>query len=186
MNLDQQLFYFINTTCGNPVLDWLAPFWREKLAWLPFYAFLMAFFLVNFKKNGLLVLLALAATVGTADFVSSSLIKKNIQRLRPCNDPFFVENVQLRLPQCGGGWSFTSSHAANHFAAAVFLSLIFGRKPRWARPVLLGWATSISLVQVYVGVHYPADILGGAAVGILVGFIGYELGRQTNAIRAIF
>lgn len=183
MNLDQEIFYFINTTCGNPFLDWLAPIWREKLIWLPFYTFLTAFFLMNFKKNGLLVVLLFAATVGTADFISSSLIKKNVQRLRPCNDPVFVEKVVLRLPNCGGGWSFTSSHAANHFAAAVFLGMFFGRKKKWVWPTLIGWATSIALMQVYVGVHYPTDILGGAAVGILVGFIGFELGHRAKLIR---
>ena len=133
-----------------------------------------------------LILLVFAATVGTADFISSGLIKKNIQRLRPCNDPVFREMVHLRLPRCGGGYSFPSSHAANHFAAAVFLAMLFGRRKRWVWPALFGWAASIALMQVYVGVHYPADILGGAAVGILVGFIGYEMGRRTNAIRVFF
>ena len=182
MSLDQQLFYFLNTTCGNPVLDWLAPMWREKLFWMPFYVFLVAFFTINFRKKGLLAVLALVVTVGLADFISSELIKKNVRRLRPCNDPAFVEKVHLRVDSCGGGWSFTSSHAANHFAAAVFLGLLLGRRVKWAWPALLGWAASVALMQVYVGLHYPGDILGGALVGVLVGFIGFETGRRTNVV----
>jgi membrane-associated phospholipid phosphatase len=174
--MDTQLFHFINSTCANPIFDAIAPFWREKWSWLPFYTFIAAFFFVNFgKKRGFLLLAALALTVGFADFMSSALIKKNVQRLRPCNDSELIGQVILRIDSCGGGYSFPSSHAANHFAAATFLALFFGKKPRWVRPALFSWAASIALMQVYVGVHYPFDIFCGALLGLLIGFFGFTM-----------
>jgi membrane-associated phospholipid phosphatase len=174
--MDSQLFYFFNTVCANPIFDAIAPFWREKWAWLPFYGFISTFFLINLgKKRGFLMVAALALTVGLADFTSSTLIKKNVQRLRPCNDTAMKARVILRLETCGGGYSFPSSHAANHFAAATFLTLFFGKKPRWIRISLFSWATSIAFMQVYVGVHYPFDIFCGALLGLLIGFFGFGM-----------
>ena len=166
---DATLFQFVNGSMSNPFFDAVLPFFREKWFWAPLYLFIVAFSWLNFDKKGWLVVLGLMVAVGLADFTSSSLIKKNVQRLRPCNDPAMVEKVTLRA-NCGAGYSFTSSHAANHFAAAVFLVGVFGGLARWVRPAALVWAAAIAFSQVYVGVHYPGDVLGGALLGAAIGW----------------
>ena len=88
--------------------------------------------------------------------------------MRPCNDIIFQDTVELRV-DCGGGYSFTSSHATNHFALAMFIIFTLGKKNRWIRWGLILWAGSIAYAQVYVGVHYPLDVFIGSLLGILIG-----------------
>lgn len=167
---DATLFHFINTSLANPLLDTLLPWCREKWIWAPLYLFVAAFALLRFGRRSWLVLLGLVAVVAIADGTSSQLIKKNVRRLRPCNDPALTDHIQLRIASCGSGYSFTSSHAANHFGVALFLIGLFGGLHRWIRPAALLWASLIALSQVYVGVHYPGDVLGGALVGAPIGW----------------
>ena len=180
LHWDAVLFQFINSSLSNPVFNALLPWFREKWFWMPVYLFVAAFTLLNYKKSGWLILLGLALSVGLADFTSSSLVKKNVQRLRPCNDLEMFQKLDLRVP-CGGGYSFTSSHAANHFAAAVFLIGVFGGLARWVRPLALSWAGLVGFSQVYVGVHYPGDILGGAALGAAIAWLTLVTLRRWNA-----
>lgn len=181
---DAALFQLINSGMSNPLFDAMLPFCREKWFWAPVYLFVAVFSWANFKKKGLLIMLGLVLSVGLADFTSSTLIKKNVQRLRPCNDPALAATVRERVG-CGAGYSFTSSHAANHFAAAVFLIGVFGALARWVRPAALGWAALIAFSQVYVGVHYPGDVFGGALLGVAIGWatvlVFKRLGLKTKA-----
>ena len=167
---DQFLFELINGQAHNAVLDWLMPIWREKSTWIPLYIALAAFVGYKYRLQGLYLILALALTVGLADTVSSKIIKPSVHRLRPCNDPTLKDEVKL-LVNCGSGYSFTSSHASNHFAIAAFLSLTLGLHYRRIRWPLYLWAASIALGQVYVGVHFPLDIFIGAILGIIIGNI---------------
>jgi membrane-associated phospholipid phosphatase len=178
-NIDQQLFFFVNHNLHIKSLDTLMPFWRSQYFWLPLYAFFISYLFINFsRKNAVLYLLALGLTVGTADMVSSRLVKKTVQRLRPCNDERLSEQVKLLVP-CGSGYSFTSSHAANHFAAAAFVLMTFvstwQKKQRLGWILLLFWASSIAFGQVYVGVHYPTDVVAGGILGWLIGRFGAGL-----------
>jgi membrane-associated phospholipid phosphatase len=174
--IDQQVFFFINHSLHTESLDLLFPFWRSQYFWLPLYAFFITYLFSNFsaKKVGI-YLLALSLTVGLADIISSRVIKKTVQRPRPCNDLMLKDKVKLLVP-CGGGYSFTSSHATNHFAAATFVLLTFvnfWRKNRLlGRSLLIFWASSIAFGQVYVGVHYPLDVIGGGILGVLIGRLG--------------
>ncbi len=172
INLDQQLFYFINNNLHIGWLDKLAPYWRSMYFWLPMYVFFISYLFLHFNgKKVALYLLALGLTVGTADVVSSRLIKKSVARLRPCNDENIKPRVKLLVP-CGGGYSFTSSHATNHFAVAIFIILTFVGRRKWLKYALLIWAASIAFGQVYVGVHYPLDVVCGALLGVGVGYLG--------------
>jgi membrane-associated phospholipid phosphatase len=174
---DHQIFFFFNHTCHNSFLDKLMPLWRNQYFWLPLYTFFVAWVGLSCKKQGLIWLLALFLTVGITDTLSSKIIKKTVQRLRPCNDPELKTSVKL-LVRCGGGYSFTSSHAANHFAAAIFLMGTLGRflfVSKFTRTsinaALLFWAITISLGQVYVGVHYPSDVFFGGILGTSVAWV---------------
>lgn len=165
---DRFLFELINQHWQNDFLDWIMPYWRDKKFWIPLYVGLLAFTIYKFKWKALYFGLAIGLTVGIADTVSSQLIKKSVQRVRPCNDLNFKNQVHL-LIGCGGGYSFTSSHATNHFAVAAFISLTLGLVFPWLRLPFYLWATSIALGQVYVGVHYPLDIFMGGIIGTLIG-----------------
>lgn len=168
--LDETLFFIINNDWHVAFLDTILPFWRNKLFWIPLYVFLISFSLLNFKKQGLYFIFAAIIAVGIADSVSSQLIKKTIQRQRPCNQEAMRSQVELLVP-CGGGYSFTSSHAANHFSLATFISLTLGGLVKGIRFPLFLWASIISFAQVYVGVHFPLDVFCGAILGIFVGYI---------------
>lgn len=170
LELDQELFFFINQDLGNPVLDAVMPWWRDKKTWIPLYLVLILFSLLKFKKKGLTFILAVILAAGLGDAVSSHLMKPTFERVRPCNEPALQDAMTLRAG-CGKAYSFTSSHATNHMAVATIIALTLGMiypKIRW--PFYL-WAASIAFGQVYVGVHYPGDVLVGAFIGWGIGNI---------------
>jgi undecaprenyl-diphosphatase len=170
IQFDQNLFFTINHGLSNSFFDWLMPALRNRFFWTPLYLFIIIFSIRNYGKQGWIMILFLGLTFGCTDFISSSLIKPTVQRLRPCNDPEIKSDVK-NLVDCGSGYSFPSSHASNHFGLAVFLIVLFFSKWKLILPMGLLWAASISFAQVYVGVHYPIDILAGAMLGGMIGFI---------------
>ncbi len=164
LSLDLYLFHLINDGANDSILHSVMPLLREKWFWLPVYAFILSFILRNFKLySGLVFIGFLFITVGFTDILTSQVIKKEIQRPRPCAQE--VVNVDL-LVSCGAGYSMPSSHAANHFALSFFLILGFSRFTSLIRLPLFGWAGLISVAQVFVGVHYPSDVLIGAVIGV--------------------
>jgi membrane-associated phospholipid phosphatase len=169
-NIDQEIFFFLNHTLHGSFLNALMPLWRSMYFWFPMYIFLISFILYNYGQKGVILLLALVLTVGIADTTSSKIIKKTVQRLRPCNNPE-IKNKVKNLVRCGSGFSFPSSHAANHFAVASFLIFTLFRKNRWLKIGLIAWAGTIALGQVFVGVHYPSDILFGGVLGFSISFL---------------
>jgi membrane-associated phospholipid phosphatase len=169
LNIDQQLFHFINHDLSNWFFDMLMPVLRNRLVWIPLYVFIFAFCLWRYKKQGIIIIVLLALTAGLADYGSATIIKSFFKRVRPCNTPELTELVQR--VDCGTGYSFPSSHASDHFALAVFLSIVFYRRYKWVLPVSLIWAACISFAQIYVGVHYPIDVTVGAIYGALVGLL---------------
>jgi membrane-associated phospholipid phosphatase len=168
LQTDRKLFYWINHTLSNTFFDWLMPILREPKTWIPLYVFIVFFCIYKFKKTGLYIVLSLLLCFAIADRGSAGLGKGLVKRIRPCNDPALSSSIISRIP-CGSGYSFPSAHASNHFAIAVFLSLVFYKKWKWIWIPALLWAAAICLAQVYVGVHYPFDVLAGAVYGSIVG-----------------
>lgn len=168
---DYSLFTKMNGQWHTPFFDAFLPFIREPFIWLPFYFFLILFATINFKMKGFYWVLFFIINAMLSDFVSSTLIKENLMRLRPCRDPFLADHVRFLVSYCPGSSSFTSSHAVNHFAAAMFIFTTFRKavSPKWAYIFL--WAFAISYAQVYVGVHFPFDVFCGAIVGLILGYI---------------
>lgn len=181
---DSWLFLKINTVFTHPLLDTIFPLWRDSELWVPFYLFLIVLAIVNFGKKAWSWILFAIINVALTDQVSSSLIKNWFARIRPCNEELLVGKMRLLLEHCSGGFSFTSSHATNHFGFAMFVFLttrhLFGNWGKW----LFVWAATISYGQVYVGVHYPIDILFGALLGSGIGALtaGYY-NRKIGSIR---
>jgi membrane-associated phospholipid phosphatase len=168
-SFDQSLFVLVNRIATHPWLDTLMPFFRESTFWIPFYIFLVVFVFVNFGKKGWVWLLFAFITVLLTDQLSSSIIKNWVQRPRPCSDPLFSDQVRLLLDHCSGGYSFTSSHATNHFGVATFLFITLGPFFGTWKYLLFIWAALICYAQVYVGVHYPLDVVFGALLGFTIG-----------------
>jgi undecaprenyl-diphosphatase len=169
---DYRLFARMNGQWHNSFFDVFFPFIREPTVWVPFYFFLVVFITINFKARGWFWVLFFLLNVMLSDYVSSTLIKDNFIRLRPCHDPFLVGHIRFLVSYCPESSSFTSSHAANHFAAAMFIFTTFRKalSPNWGFLLFL-WAFAISYAQVYVGVHFPFDIFAGAIVGVILGYI---------------
>lgn len=174
LEIDKQLFLIINNKAANPLFDFWMPFFRNPITWAPLFVFLLGFCYVNFKKNTWWWFLFAIATALTTDLVSSQIIKENISRLRPCNDPLLADTVRLFMSYTPKSSSFTSSHATTHFGLAAFfantLAAYFGK---W-RYAFYAWALLVCFAQVYIGVHYPLDVLCG-------GIIGYAIGKFTSA-----
>lgn len=167
---DHWLFARINQSWTSPGLDAVLPYLREAEIWVPFYLFLLVFITLNFKKQGWWWALSLIMTAIVSDLVSSSLIKKTIFRLRPCRNPDMIENIRFLANYCPQSSSFTSSHACNHFALATFIWCTLGKiSPWWGLTFV--WAAVISYTQIYVGVHFPIDVLCGALMGCLIGWL---------------
>jgi membrane-associated phospholipid phosphatase len=166
---DQSIFEKINGDWNNSLFDAVMPFARNYLNWAPLYLFLFVFVLLNYKTRGIWWTVFFLATVALTDMTGTYIFKHNIHRLRPCNDPAFSEQVRLVLNKCAGGYSFISNHAANHFGMGMFFYLTFRRQFKWAW-IGLAWAFLIAYSQVYVGIHYPSDVLCGAALGLLFGY----------------
>jgi len=183
IQFDQSLFFTINHGLSNSFFDWIMPALRNRFFWTPLYLFIIIFFIRNYGKQGWIMIIFLGLTFGITDFFSSSIIKPSVQRLRPCNDPEIKADVK-NLIACGSGYSFPSSHASNHFGLAVFLILMFYPKWKLILPLGLFWAASISFAQVYVGVHYPVDILAGAILGGMIGHIMSTILLVSKTFRA--
>lgn len=166
--IDRWLFQLINRSWENSLFDSLLPILRNSNCWVPLYLFLMLFAFGNFRKNVWLWILFAGGTAIICDFMSSDIIKEAIFRLRPCHDPSFAT---LRVTYCPQSSSFTSSHATNHFGLAIFLFLTLKDYIHKWGYLFFAWAFVIVYAQVYVGVHYPLDVICGGMVGLILGLV---------------
>lgn len=183
VNLDKQVFYLINIGLSNPVTDFIMPIITNGKVWLPIYLSLFVYLiffnhlktqeylnrnnqlnyfknLLKYNKNGLIIAGLVALSAILADQISAHLIKDLVGRHRPCQE---LQNIHL-LISCGSGKSFPSSHATNNFAAAVILSHFFKKN----KLIFFSISSLVAISRVFVGVHYPIDILAGAILGSLI------------------
>jgi undecaprenyl-diphosphatase len=169
-NWDRILFVLVQHDSDSAVLDTIMQIIREPLTWVPLYGF-MAYYAFRVGKRsqfGAFILLSVV-TFAITDSLTAQILKPLFERPRPCHDPQ-LQNYLRGLVDCGGLYSMPSNHAANHFGLATFwyfsIRAINGRKWSW----LWLWAVLICYAQVYVGKHYPGDVLIGAIVGTLTGW----------------
>jgi undecaprenyl-diphosphatase len=174
---DQELFLLLNGLHA-PWVDAIMSFVSGKLSWLPLYIFLVVVLARHYKWRTLLVLLAVVLCITLADQTSSAFLKPTVGRLRPCHDPLLAPDVHV-VQGCGGMYGFVSSHAANTFGLALLLWLLLGRHHHWFR-YLFVWAGLVGYSRIYLGVHYPLDILGGFGVGALSALISFAAFRYAN------
>jgi membrane-associated phospholipid phosphatase len=169
LHADYWLMIKINREWQGTFFDSIALFIRDSYTWLPLYLFLLLFVTINFGKKGWWWVVTILATAGLCDFISSQIIKECVGRPRPCRDPLLAEHIRILAKYCGMNGSFTSSHATNHFAVAMFLFQTLRFSSRWWALAFI-WAGAISYAQVYVGVHYPSDVVAGGLLGCIIGY----------------
>lgn len=168
--LDRSAFLAINGA-HSPWADALMHTVSLMAVWIPLYVFLLYLVRVRWGLRGLVWSLpVIAAMVWCTDSGSVLLFKETVHRLRPCHVPELAGLVRT-IDGCGGAFGFVSSHASNHFGIAAFMIGALRGTPRWSRWALPGWAALIAYSRIYLGVHYPFDVLAGGLYGILVGTI---------------
>ena len=168
-NIDNRLFLFINShRCS--FCDFIFYWASDKVIWVPFYFFLAFVFYRKLGTETWKLLLAVAVLIFLNDQLSV-LIKDSVMRYRPCHNLILQSQIHMINNYCGGQFGFVSSHAANSFALASFLVLVFRRKIKWLPGLLAGWCFIIAYSRIYAGVHYPSDIIGGWILGFILASI---------------
>lgn len=170
IEFDKELMLRINTRWHHPILDILFQHIRETYFWLPLYLFFIVLAILNFGKKGWLWVLTGTLTIILTDQFSSNLIKNNFDRLRPCRDPMVSDHIRFFIQYCPRSSSFMSSHATNHFGFACFVIFTLRKFTGPWIYLLLLMAFLISYGQVYVGVHFPIDVICGGLSGSIIGY----------------
>ncbi len=168
IQIDHQLFLWLNSmhsSFWNEIMFWAS----NKYIWIPLYIYIVCLIFKRYKKKAWGILLFIIITVVLTDQISASIIKDNVQRLRPSHNPQFEQVIHLNKGIKGGKFGFVSSHAANvsGFVTFLFFIPVFLKRKYWY--VLLFWALLICYSRIYNGLHYPADVLGGIILGFFIG-----------------
>ncbi len=176
--LDKEVLLLINGF-HNHLFDTIMVFVSLKLGWTLLYIFLLYIIIKDYRRKSWLVLVIIGLTILLADQISVHLFKNVFQRLRPCHDDEIAGLLHL-VKTCGGKYGFISSHASNSFSLAILMILLLKDKHVWIWPVMLFYALIIIYSRVYLGVHYPSDVIVGAVVGSLIGMGTYYLYKTVN------
>lgn len=169
---DHSLFLFLNGI-HSPVTDPLF-FWGTKsLVWLPFYLLLLCFVIRQYGWNTVWILIMAALMITVSDQLSN-FFKDWIARPRPSHE-HSLTGVHLVNGYKGGLYGFYSAHASSNMALAVYLLILLRHPFRWFPLVMMGYAIFMSYTRIYLGVHYPGDILAGWLAGAVLGWIAGQL-----------
>ena len=153
----------------------------NKITWIPLYIY---FFFLAYKKVGnrvWLVAVAIALLILLSDQLSVHAFKNVFLRYRPCHNLLILSKVHLLNGYCGGTYSFVSSHAANTFSLAMFLSLLFKNKIKNFTIFIFIWASLVSYSRIYSGVHYPSDVAVGAIIGMGIAVVIFKIYQYANS-----
>lgn len=164
--LDQKLFLFLNSI-NSPFYDQVMYTLTGKLIWIPLYLSIIIFLAYKYKRKFLILLIFIIVAAILAD-QTSVIIKNLTQRLRPCHEPELKGLIHVINGECGGMYSFVSSHASNSFDVALISLLLI--KKRWYSISIIIWALVVGYTRIYLGVHYPGDVICGSLLGAFIGW----------------
>lgn len=167
--LDTDLFLFLNSL-NHPSVDGLMKLISGRFVWIPLYAYMLFVVIKNYKFRAIYIILSTVLVITLCDQFSVHFFKNVFERLRPCHNPSIMDMVHVVDNHCGGQYGFVSSHASNVFGLAFFLVHFLKRIDRQWVSFLFIWAVVVSYSRIYLGVHYPGDIVCGALLGILIAF----------------
>lgn len=170
--LDEQLFLYLNGL-HNEFVDIIMYWVTYKYTWFPLYLLILALVIWKYRWPGLLMMLGVFVAVGLSDQLTSGFMKPYFGRLRPCHNPELQGMVHV-VGGCGGRYGFASSHASTTFGLSMSLWLMLRG---WSRIFIVAflWSALVAYSRIYVGVHYPVDILIGATAGMAVGWMVFWL-----------
>jgi undecaprenyl-diphosphatase len=177
IEFDTQLFLYLNSL-NSALFDKIMWIISGRYEWIPLYAGIIFFIFKKFKLKGFIPLLFIVLCIVFADQISVHLFKDLFHRLRPCHNPDIVNIVHIVNNKCGGQYGFVSSHATNSFALAGFTFLLFNKK-HYSIGIFI-WASIVSYSRIYLGVHYPLDVICGAILGLFIGIILFWIFKKTN------
>jgi len=173
-DIDTRLFLFLNGLHAD-WMDQVMIHITNMWIWFPLYLLLIYWAVRQYGKRCWWVFLILGVVVLCTDQLASHVCKPVFQRLRPCFNTDLQDLIYLPNGLAGGKYGFVSSHAANTFGVATFLTPVMRKYRPWPAILLFLWALLSSYSRIYIGYHYPSDILAGAVIGVLVGLIGWKL-----------
>ncbi|RXJ50704.1 phosphatase PAP2 family protein [Gelidibacter gilvus] len=174
LQLDTDVFIFLNSL-GTKSWD---PFWlayTSKFNWIPLYALLLYLISRQMRLKAVLITLLVVALMILVTDQVTNLFKNGLHRLRPCHLAELVDSMRLVKSHCGGQYGFFSGHASNTMAAAIFMGLTLKKQFKYLIYVLIFWAFLMGYSRIYIGVHYPLDVLLGMLFGLLTGIVFYKL-----------
>lgn len=173
-SIDVSIFYLLNQTISNPLFDSFFPYITNVKSWYLVYIIFWLLLIFKSGRMGKISAVLIILVIALSDQISSHLLKNLFERVRPCN---VLQDVNL-LISCSKSYSMPSSHAVNNFAAAIFFSKLF---PKYKLPLIIV-AVLMALSRPIVGVHYFSDIVIGALIGTIIGYLMSILALRINNI----
>mgnify|MGYP000215198057 CR=1 FL=1 len=174
LQLDKDLFLWLNGL-GSPSWDTFWLFITHKLSAVPLYLLLVLLFYKSYGlKRTLVMLLSIGLLITVTDQLAN-FFKVGVGRLRPCHDYEISGFVRLVKSSCGGKFGYFSAHAANSIAVALFFTLALKKNLRYIGFFLFLWAIAVGYSRIYIGVHYPLDVISGFAIGLFLSWLWFKL-----------